>query len=141
MNRRDGAQPPSAVILAAAAGAALCLHGGCVQPVARAGRDADASIAAVRTEIRDVRAALVEMRTDFSAGRDVNQNDKWTLRLLGLGVLTLGLSYPVGKVVWLAMAFCARRASAKLPPSTPGMEWSIFREPRTGISPDRIIRV
>lgn len=77
--------------------------GGCVHPAAVAGGDADASIAALRTELKGVSAALVQMRTDLTAGRDIQTNDPWTLRLLGAGLLLLGLSYPVGKLVWTTL--------------------------------------
>jgi len=85
------------------------LHG-CVAPHAQAGANADASISAVRASVDHVRAALVELRSDIRAGRDVNTNDKWTLRLLGLGVLLLGLSYPLGKIVWLTSAALRKKA-------------------------------
>jgi hypothetical protein len=77
--------------------------GACVHPAAVAGGDADASIAALRTELKGVSAALVQMRTDLTAGRDIQTNDPWTLRLLGAGLLLLGLSYPVGKLVWTTL--------------------------------------
>ncbi|GJQ27144.1 MAG: hypothetical protein HBSAPP02_21760 [Phycisphaerae bacterium] len=73
---------------------------GCVHPAAVAGGEADASISALRMELKGVSAALVQMRTDLKAGRDIQTNDPWTLRLLGAGLLLLGLSYPVGKLVW-----------------------------------------
>ncbi len=82
----------------------------CVQPGARAGRDADASIAGVRAEVHEMNSALAQMKSEQTAGHDVNQNDKWTLRLLGLGVLMLGLSYPIGKIVWIASIALSRRA-------------------------------
>lgn len=77
---------------------------------AAAGGDADASVAALRAQLRDVQAGMVAMRNELHAGRDVNTNDAWTLRLLGCGVLLLGLSYPVGKLVWLAALGLGRRA-------------------------------
>ncbi len=80
------------------------------QARAVAGGDADASVAAVRAQLRDVQSGLVAMRNELHAGRDVNTNDAWTLRLLGCGVLLLGLSYPVGKLVWLAALGLGRRA-------------------------------
>ncbi len=82
----------------------------CVHPTARAGRDADASISGVRADVRELNTALAQMKSEQTAGRDVNQNDKWTLRLLGLGVLMLGLSYPIGKIVWIATVALSRRA-------------------------------
>ncbi len=83
---------------------AVCqLAGACVYPAAVAGGDADASVAALRTELKGVSAALVQMRTDLTAGRDIQTNDPWTLRLLGVGLLLLGLSYPVGKLVWTTL--------------------------------------
>lgn len=85
------------------------LASGCIQPAAHAGRDADSSIAGIRTEVRELSTALAQFKTEQSAGRDVNQNDNWTLRLLGLGVLLMGLSYPVGKIVWLATSALSRR--------------------------------
>jgi hypothetical protein len=90
--------------------AAVCLFASCVAPGARAGRDADASISGLRAEVRDMNAALVQLKTDVRAGRDVNTNDKWTLRLLGLGVLLLGLSYPIGKLLWLTTGAIQRKA-------------------------------
>lgn len=83
---------------------------GCIAPHAGAGRDADASVAGLRAEIEQVRTAFVELQTDVRAGRDVVSNDKWTLRLLGLGVLLLGLSYPVGKLVWVMSGRLGRTA-------------------------------
>lgn len=77
--------------------------GGCVHPGAMAGGDADASVAALRAELKGVSAALVQMRTDLTAGRDIQTNDPWTLRLLGAGLLLLGLSYPVGKLIWTTL--------------------------------------
>ena len=90
--------------------ATVCLFASCVAHDTNAGRDADASIAGIRAEVRDMNAALVQLKTDIRAGRDVNTNDKWTLRLLGLGVLLLGLSYPVGKILWLATGAIQRKA-------------------------------
>lgn len=84
--------------------AVILLLPSCIAPHASAGRDADASISAVRAEIDRLDAALLSIRTDLRAGRDVNQNDKWTLRLLGLAVLLLGLSYPVGKLIWIRLS-------------------------------------
>jgi outer membrane murein-binding lipoprotein Lpp len=96
-------------ILAAAAWPAL-LSAGCAATAAGGGRDADASINGIRTELRDIRSAFVQMEQKLSAGRDVNQNDKWTLRLLGGGLLLLGLSYPVGKLTWLMTGTLRRKA-------------------------------
>ena len=81
----------------------------CVHHAAEAGVNADASIAGVRAQIGELNTALAQVRTELTAGRDVNQNDKWTLRLLGLGVLILGLSYPIGKFVWLTSMSVRRR--------------------------------
>lgn len=62
---------------------------------------------AVTAELgRQIGLALVSQQQDFTAGRDVQNYDPWTLRLqalapwlvLGLGIL---LSYPVGKGLWL----------------------------------------
>ena len=83
---------------------------GCVHPVATAGRDADASIAAFRANLQDLNAALVQARTDIRAGGNVQQNDPWTMRLLGLGLMVMGLSYPVGKLVWMGMTGMKDRA-------------------------------
>jgi outer membrane murein-binding lipoprotein Lpp len=88
----------------------ICLFASCVAHGTTAGRDADASIAAVRADVREINAAMVQLKTDIRAGRDVNTNDKWTLRLLGLGVMLLGLSYPIGKMLWLAPGAIQRRA-------------------------------
>ena len=76
---------------------------GCVHPVATAGRDADASIAAFCASLQDLNAALVQARTDIRAGGNVQQNDPWTMRLLGLGLMVMGLSYPVGKLLWITI--------------------------------------
>jgi len=81
--------------------------GGCIRGAAD---QADASTSAFRAEIGELSAALGSVRSELRAGRDVNQNDKWTLRLLGLGVLMLGLSYPVGKIIWLASGLVHRKA-------------------------------
>jgi hypothetical protein len=75
--------------------------------------NADASIAGIRAQVGELNTALAQVRTELHAGGDVNQNDKWTLRLLGLGVLMLGLSYPIGKIVWLASTAVTRRASGR----------------------------
>lgn len=77
-----------------------------------AGRDADASIAGLRGQIDGLQMGLVAVRNEMHAGRDVNTNVAWTLRLLGLGVLVLGLSYPVGKMVWLAVVTLRRKAGS-----------------------------
>jgi hypothetical protein len=92
------------------------LHCSCIHP---AGRDVDASLSGVRADVRELSAALWQVRSELRAGGDVNQNDKWTLRLLGLGVLMLGLSYPVGKVVWLASTSLGRRAGISRPEAPP----------------------
>jgi hypothetical protein len=88
----------------------ICLFASCVAHGTTAGRDADASIAGLRAEVREMNAAMVQLKTDIRAGRDVNTNDKWTLRLLGLGVMLLGLSYPIGKMLWLASGTLHRKA-------------------------------
>ncbi len=88
----------------------ICLGASCVSPGARAGRDSDASISGLRADVNELNAALVQLKSDVHAGHDVNTNDKWTLRLLGLGVLLLGLSYPIGKFVWLATGAVQRKA-------------------------------
>ena len=110
------------------------LNCSCLAHETTAGADADSSIAAVRTQIRDLSTALVQVKTDLRAGGDVNQNDKWTLRLLGAGVLLLGLSYPIGKVVWLATLAVSRRAAAlhggKPQPLSATGDFFAFREPR-----------
>lgn len=90
--------------------ATLCFMISCVAHGTSAGRDADASISGLRADVHEMNAALVQLKTDVRAGRDVNTNDKWTLRLLGLGVLLLGLSYPIGKFVWLATGAIQRKA-------------------------------
>jgi hypothetical protein len=82
----------------------LWAGGSCVDHGARAGGDADASIAGIRAEFKELSAALVQVRSEARAGRDIQQNDPWTLRLLGLAVMMLGLSYPVGKLIWLSLA-------------------------------------
>ncbi|MBI5762562.1 MAG: hypothetical protein HZA51_03450 [Planctomycetes bacterium] len=92
---------------------------GCIQPRAHASRDADSSVAGIRAEVRELSIALAQFKTEQSAGRDVNQNDKWTLRLLGLGVLLMGLTYPVGKIIWLTSSAMSRRALTRLPTRTP----------------------
>jgi len=86
------------------------IPGGCVAHGTSAGRDADASIAGLRADVREMNTALVQLKTDVHAGRDVNTNDKWTLRLLGLGVMLLGLSYPIGKLVWILSGAIQRKA-------------------------------
>jgi hypothetical protein len=90
----------------------LIVSGGCVHPFAAAGRDADSGISAFRTNMRDLNAALVQARTDIHAGENVQQNDPWTMRLLGLGIMVLGLSYPVGKLIWIAMMSMKDRAKS-----------------------------
>lgn len=90
--------------------AMICLAASCIAPAARAGRDADASISGLRADVNEMNTALVQLETDVHAGRDVNTNDKWTFRLLGLGVMLLGLSYPIGKFVWLATGAIQRKA-------------------------------
>ncbi|HKQ48157.1 MAG TPA: hypothetical protein VJZ71_08825 [Phycisphaerae bacterium] len=91
--------------------AALTLgSSGCVAHGTSAGRDADASISGLRADVREINAAMVQLKSDVRAGRDVNTNDKWTLRLLGLGVMLLGLSYPIGKMLWLATGAIQRKA-------------------------------
>lgn len=88
---------------------------GCVHHAADAGMNADASIAGIRAQVGDMNTALAQIRSELHAGGDVNQNDKWTLRLLGLGVLMLGLSYPVGKIVWIASTAVKRRSQVRGP--------------------------
>lgn len=78
----------------------------------RAGRDADASISGLRAQVESMQTGLVAVQHELHAGRDVNTNDAWTLRLLGFGVLLLGLSYPVGKLVWLALATIRRKTGS-----------------------------
>lgn len=91
--------------------ATMCLSlAGCIAHGTSAGRDADASISGIRADVREMNAAMVQLKTDVRAGRDVNTNDKWTLRLLGLGVMLLGLSYPIGKMLWLATGAIQRKA-------------------------------
>jgi len=106
----------------------------CVSSGAKAGVNADASIAGIRSEIRDLNTALLQVRSDLRAGGDVNQNDKWTLRLLGLGVLVLGLSYPVGKIIWIATTAVARRTGARTPQVSAGPtdEYCAFRQGLAG---------
>ena len=112
------------------AAAAVALGGSCVRPAAFAGTEADASINGFRAELRDFNAALMQVRTDLRAGGDVNQNDKWTLRLLGLGVSVLGLTYPVGKIIWIATSAVARRTGSALraPQSLSHEDYYAFRE-------------
>lgn len=38
---------------------------------------------------------------DQRAGRDLRSNDGWWIGLMVLGLILLGLSYPVGKLIWL----------------------------------------
>jgi len=119
------AQSPVRMI---ALGMLLMPLGGCLSPAVSAGRDADASVSMLRSEIRELTAAVAVVRTDMHAGRDVNENDKWTMRLLGLGVLMLGLTYPVGKIVWIASSAAARRAGFQAVPrvTTPGPDLDDF---------------
>jgi hypothetical protein len=107
-------------------------------------RDADASIAGVRSTIQELNAALLQVQSELRAGGDVNQNDKWTLRLLGLGVLMLGLCYPVGKIIWIATTAVARRRAAcdsrtGQPRARPGerdtREGEAPPDPRTTVNP------
>ncbi len=90
--------------------AAVCVLSSCVATGASGGRDADASVSGIRAEVKELSAALVDLRTDLRAGRDVNNNDTWTLRLLGLGLMLMGLSYPVGKLVWIATVAIRQKA-------------------------------
>jgi hypothetical protein len=92
----------------------LCACASFVDHGARAGGDADASIAGIRAEIRELSAAMVQVRSEARAGRDIQQNDPWTLRLLGLAVMMLGLSYPVGKLIWLRLARQRGRADVEM---------------------------
>lgn len=92
----------------------------CAAPGARAGRDADSSVAGIRTEIDRLDAALLSIRSEMHAGRDVNQNDKWTLRLLGFAVMLLGLSYPVGKIIWICLT--GLRSSSRAASATDASE-------------------
>lgn len=81
----------------------------CIMPHANAGQDADASVSAVRAEVREMSNTLARFESDMHAGGDISANDAWTLRLLGLGVMLLGLSYPIGKIVWLAVVALKQR--------------------------------
>ncbi len=110
---------------------------GCIHPAARAGRDADSSIAGIRADVRELSTALAQFKTEQSAGRDVNQNDKWTMRLLGLGTLLLGLSYPIGKIVWLASTALSRRALLRIP--TPTREDLMPLRQRNRNTTDRLV--
>lgn len=123
----------TALIFATVASFAL----GCIAPAARAGRDADSSIAGIRAEIRELSTAFAQIETKQSAGRDVNQNDNWTMRLLGLGTLLLGLSYPIGKIVWLASSALSRRALLRIP--TPSREDLMPFRQRNRNSAERIV--
>jgi hypothetical protein len=82
----------------------------CVRHGAEAGVDADSSIAALRVQVEDLNSALVQWHSTVSAGGNIHQNDDWTLRLLGLGLVLMGLSYPVGKLVWLISGNLQRKA-------------------------------
>ncbi|GMU34910.1 MAG: hypothetical protein AMXMBFR20_27820 [Planctomycetia bacterium] len=84
---------------------------GCVAPHSGAGHDSDASISAVRTQVRDITNALASIESDLRAGGDISTNDAWTLRLLGLGVMLLGLSYPTGKILWLSIVALRQKAA------------------------------
>lgn len=103
---RQGAR--RVVLFAVAAGPFV----GCISPHAHAGRDADASISGIRAEVQEMSAALAKFETRLNAGGDISTNDAWTLRLLGLGVMLLGLSYPVGKIVWLTLTGIRQKAGA-----------------------------
>lgn len=108
----------------------------CVGSGARAGGNADASIAGIRADVRELNTALLQVRSELRAGGDVNQNDKWTLRLLGLGVLVMGLSYPVGKIIWIATSTVARRGPTSAVPVAPppvgiANDFLAFRERHT----------
>lgn len=99
---------------------------GCLSPQSHGGRDADASIAGIRAEVREMSAALAKFETRLNAGGDISTNDAWTLRLLGLGIMLLGLSYPVGKIVWLAIIALRRKTdeavgAASRPADTAGL--------------------
>jgi hypothetical protein len=103
---------------------------GCLAHGATAGRDADASIAGARMTLHDFNAALADIETRLEAGRDILHNDNWTVRLLGLGVLLLGLSYPVGKIVWIAAVAVSRRAVPGRLPNQSGSDFIAFRQLR-----------
>lgn len=116
---------------------AFTLNFSCILSGASAGRDANSSIAGIRAEVRELSTALAQIKTEQSAGRDVNQNDNWTMRLLGLGTLLLGLSYPIGKIVWLASSALSRRALLRIP--TPSREDLMPFRQRNRNSADRIV--
>ena len=129
----NGAKRPRRTHRLFVAGVFLISSAGCLGPTSWAGRDSDASVSVLRGEIRELIAAVAVIRTDMHAGRDVNENDKWTMRLLGLGVLMLGLSYPIGKIVWIATSAAARRAGLHATaqegrPTMNGDDYLPFRE-------------
>jgi len=99
------------VVWGMSVGAGVLLSAGCVAPHSGAGRDSDASISAVRTQVRDITNALASIESDLRAGGDISTNDAWTLRLLGLGVMLLGLSYPTGKILWLSIVALRQKAA------------------------------
>lgn len=99
------------VILKIGLGMGVVSGAGCVAPRSGAGHDSDASISAVRTQVRDITNALASIESDLRAGGDISTNDAWTLRLLGLGVMLLGLSYPTGKILWLAIVALRQKAA------------------------------
>lgn len=93
--------------------------------------DLNSNIAGIKASLLDLHNSTMQIH-DFTAGiktkiennreftetlvmqakRDAisTVNDKWTFRILGIGLTILGLSYPVGKMFWLwsakAKNFC-----------------------------------
>ena len=99
------------VVVKVSLGVIVVMSAGCVAPHSGAGHDSDASISAVRTQVRDITNALASIESDLRAGGDISTNDACTLRLLGLGVMLLGLSYPTGKILWLAIVALRQKAA------------------------------
>lgn len=91
----------------------LLLLAGC----ATGGRDVNQGVAEVTFSPR-METALAQLKTKIENSRGIiasNINDVWTMRILaGAGAL-LGLSYPVGKIIWLVFgsAVCTVRSHTR----------------------------
>lgn len=67
-----------------------------------------ADLAVIKAQADEINALQVQLNDLSIKARDIKNlttesNDKWTLRLMAVGLVIMGLSYPVGKIVWIAL--------------------------------------
>lgn len=110
--------------------------GGCIESNAKVqqngdGNDADTSLVQLKGEMRAGRdvtlARLFDLNKETETNmrdyvnkeidKSVRNGDAWSERLAILGIIAVGASYPIGKLVWIIAGLCKHKAKRVLIPT------------------------